>query len=267
MITSRNNNVVRWLYALGTRKGRRDEGLTIAEGFNLCLEAFASRARVVKLVLSESMMNRPECNELRQAASDFDSEVEVIELADGCYEKISGLKNPDGAAVVLDLPETSLANVLGEDCKLVVGAGVQEPGNAGAIVRVAEAAGASGCIFLDGVDVSSPKFIRAAMGSSFRVPCACADAETFLTGAQEAGVRILAADGGSEQLRAVDYAQVSYKSPVAICLGSEGQGVPDEVLAAAEKCVVIPMAGKTESLNVSVAAGILLYEARKYWTE
>ena len=267
MITSRNNSVVRLLFGLGSRKGRRDEGLTIAEGFRLCLEAFASGAPVRRLVLSESMMARGECDELRAAAGDHDGTVEVIELSDGCYEKISGLKNPAGAAVVLEIGETSLADVLQGDCKLVVGAGVQEPGNAGAIVRVAEAAGASGCVFLDGVDVSSPKFIRAAMGSSFRVPCACADAETFLTGAQEAGVRILAADGGSEQLRAVDYAQVSYKSPVAICLGSEGQGLPDKVLAAAEKCVVIPMAGKTESLNVSVAAGILLYEARKSWTE
>ncbi len=262
MITSRNNRRVVALAALQQKKKRAETGRALAEGERLCAEAFQSNARVRTLVLSESFRQRPLAADLRDMATSAGAE--ILEVSASCYQKISALRSPDGAAVEFRIKLPELSPLLeAPAARLVVMAGVQDPGNAGAVARVAEAAGATGCVFLDGVDVHNPKFLRATMGSCFRLPCATTNGTMFLKQARQAKIRIMAASVGGDKV--MSYEDADYPPPLAVCLGGEGSGLPEEIVRAADNLIVIPMAGKVESLNVAVAAGIILYRARRDW--
>jgi len=255
MITSRQNSRIKGLAALQRKQARQETGLTIAEGFRITREALLY-ADPRTLVLSERLIGTATGEGLRDMARD--RSVEILEVDESCYRKISGLKNPEGAAAVIPSREISLANILNEDSRLIVTSGIQNPGNAGAIVRVAEAAGCSGCILLDGIDLTHPAFIRAAAGSTFRLPCASTDQSNFLNAARKLPLRVLAAAGMAE---GIPYTAAAYAAPTAICIGGEGKGLPEEILQAAESRIFIPMEKPVESLNAAVAAGIILYRA------
>ncbi|MGA3264449.1 MAG: RNA methyltransferase [Terracidiphilus sp.] len=143
---------------------------------------------------------------------------------------------------------------------MVVLAGVQDPGNLGTILRSAEAFGANGVLSLPGtVSAWNPKAVRASAGSVFRVPLLTASAEDGLARLKKAGVKIMAtAVRGAEAADRTDLA-----GPVALLIGNEGNGVPEELAAQADGAVTIPCPGPVESLNASVAASILLYEASR----
>lgn len=257
LITSRNNPLVKELAQLAKEPGPAG---AFAEGYHLCREAFLSGLPVRRLVCTPQAADSAEgvaiVGQARAAGAP------LIEVVPECYEKISRLQSPEGMAVEFVPPAASLAQVLGAACRVLVAAGVQDPGNAGALVRVAEAAGASGCVFLGGADVYGGKFFRASMGSAFRLPCVRATEPAFLAAVASQKVRLLVA-----QMRpgAEDFSRAQYAPPVAVCVGGEGGGVPPELAAAAAGAVYIPMSGRVESLNVAVAAGIILYRARQEW--
>jgi len=267
MITSLRNQRIKSLAALKTSRGRKEQRLAIAEGIHLADEALRSGWRVTALLLSASARLRPEVGHLREMANH--RKVEIVEMADDCYRRISDLLSPEGVAVTVATASTEIDPLIASgDARLLVAAGIQDPGNAGALVRTAEAAGASACLFLGGVDLWSPKFLRAAMGSSFRLPCAAATAAAFLDLAKQHRLRIRAAisprSSAASPLPSTDFEHADYRPPVAICLGGEGAGLSSEITAAAE-VISVPMAGAVESLNVAVAAGIILYAARRQW--
>jgi TrmH family RNA methyltransferase len=137
--------------------------------------------------------------------------------------------------------------------------GVQDPGNLGAIIRAADAAGASGVLVTGGVDPHHPKVVRASMGSLFHLPVVALSlpqARDLLT---RAGVRVLVADPRGE----VEYTRADYTPPVALVVGSEARGPDPAWREVAAGTVRIPLYGRAESLNVALAAGLLLYEARR----
>ncbi len=255
MITSRQNTRIKFLAALQRKEARKESGLSIVEGCRIVKEALLY-ADPQTLVLSEILIGTAAGEELREMARE--RSIEVLEIDESCYRKISGLKNPEGAAAVLTCPETALADIMTDDARLIVPAGIQNPGNAGAIVRVAEAAGASGCIFLDGVDLTHPGFLRAAAGSGFRLPSASSERTIFLAAARSSSIRILAATSTKD---GIPYTEAVYSPPAAICIGSEGEGLPKEIIQAADARIFIPMRKPVESLNAAVAAGIILYRA------
>lgn len=254
LITSRNNPLVKELAELA-KKPRADSAL--AEGYHLCREALLSGVPVLRLLYTEEAAASAEGSEIFLLARE---RCPLTSLTLECYEKISRLQSPEGMAIVFQPRVTELSAVIDEDCRLLVAAGVQDPGNAGALVRVAEAAGASGCVFVDGVDLLGGKFLRAAMGSAFRLPCVRASLHEFLTAASALQVIVAQMRPGS-----LPYDTLPFTPPVAICVGAEGTGIPPELASAAQVAAHIPMAGRVESLNVSVAAGILLYQARRNW--
>ena len=259
MITSPQNPRIKELAGLHRARNRRQSGLTLAEGVRLSREALRD-AEAVTLILSNSMDKDPGGEALIGLAER--KGVEILRVSDRCYRKISGLRHPEGAAAVIRFRTAVFSELMTADCRLIVPAGIQDPGNAGAIVRTAEAAGAGGCILPGGVDPSHPAFLRAAAGSAFRLPLAGADLDQLIETAKKTGIRLLAA-GGSEKGR--DYRDADYRPPLAICLGSEGGGLPEAIEKAADELIRIPMSGNVESLNVAVAAGIILYCARKNW--
>ncbi|MDP8215528.1 MAG: RNA methyltransferase [Candidatus Euphemobacter frigidus] len=259
MITSPHNPRIKILAALHQSRTRRETGLTLIEGVRPAREAL-THAKIRTLVLSEKLCGNPEGEALKELAQQRD--IEVLVITEGCYRKISGLRHPEGAAVVIVPVKTPASDILKGESRLVVTAGIQDPGNAGAIVRTAEAAGATGCLLLGGVDITHPRFLRAAMGSSFRLPCAAAGVVEFIAEAQKTPLRILAATTSGP---AVHYNRADYRSPVAICIGGEGRGLPEEIERAADFKIAVPMSGRVESLNAAVAAGIILYQARMTW--
>lgn len=262
-LASRSNPRVKDWSSLSDRGSRDELGLTLAEGARLVGEGLDApgdgRFRPVTLLVSDSGAERPEAGGLFARAGDLG--LERISLSDDCFAKISGLKNSDGLALVLALnPEPADLAVLSlPNARWLIAAGVQDPGNAGALARTALAAGCSGCLFLDGADSASPKFLRGSMGAAFRLPCLSMRTEEFLR-QWRGGARLMAA--ATAQSGAEDYLAAEYRPPFALMVGGE-RGIPEELSSLADGRVHIPLAGGVESLNLAVAAGVILFEAKR----
>lgn len=264
MITSRTNSTIKALAALQRRKDRLAQQRTLAEGIHLVRDALRSKINIIQLVISESGLAHAETPPLLNDAAERG--IELLEINDACYDKLTALQSPEGIAAVLPIAELDASLLLTDPrARLLVAAGVQDPGNAGALARTAEAAGASGCIFLDGIDPWSPKFLRGTMGSAFRVPCASMSEPAFLAALPEQNLRLLCLAAGRSATFSYDNAD--YAPPVALCVGGEGAGVSAALLSRAAQTLAIPMSGAIESLNAAVAAGIVLYRARAAWQE
>jgi TrmH family RNA methyltransferase len=173
-------------------------------------------------------------------------------------------ETPQPVAALIQPPVWTWAHLLGgrkrRAAMIVVLAGVQDPGNLGTILRSAEAFAANGVVSLPGtVSCWNQKAVRASAGSVFRLPLVTATVDQCFMRLHEAGVTILTTvTRGGAPADDFDLAE-----PVALLIGNEGNGVPDEMAALAGSAITIPCPGPVESLNASVAAGVLLYEASR----
>ena len=218
--------------------GSMDARLVLAEGPHLLDEALRSRIEIHAVILAESAEDIPGLGATR-----------VVRVLDSLFNKLASTESPQGVLALVRLPEWKPEDLLGGTPLVVVLDGIQDPGNAGAILRTAEAFGATGAVFLKGtVSPSNPKCLRASAGSAFRLP--------IVTGIPD-GLAMYAADPRAKLLAA----EAGLAAPCAIVIGAEGSGVRPE-LAARATGVRIPTV-QVESLNAAVAAGILLYEARR----
>ena len=186
--------------------------------------------------------------------------VPVHQLAPGVVEGVADTVTPQpvlGVARRVDVPLERL-----RDADLVVVCiDLRDPGNLGTVLRTAEAAGVGGVVCCDGsVDPYNPKCVRASAGSLFHVPVVAGGRpEHVLDRLGEWGVQRL----GTAARRGVDYTRADLRAPTAFVLGNEGWGLPGELSDAVDGWVTIPMAGRTESLNVGVAAAVLCFEAAR----
>jgi TrmH family RNA methyltransferase len=260
-ITSRQNALIKGLRHLRDKaRYRRAEGLTIAEGERIVRDLIETGGPVRQLLLAEAAYLRDDVRPWADAAAGRGIETHV--LSTSCYDAFTSLKSPDGIAAVATWQPAPLESVATANARLAVLSCVQDPGNAGGIVRTAAAAGASAVVFAGGgVDPRHPALVRGSAGMSLRLPIAVAGDAEFVNQAQQAGIRLLAASGSAE----VCYTEADYGAPMALLIGSEGQGVSSALLDGAHARLQIPMANDVESLNAGVAAALLLYEARKYW--
>ncbi len=186
----------------------------------------------------------------------------VIEVSGAVLHALSPVKAPTGVVASAKTPVVDVASILQPAPALVLaGVGIQDPGNTGALIRSAAAAGSTGVVVDDTTaDPWGWKALRASMGSVFHLPVIRTRAlAQSVAGWRAAGVSVVAAvprDG-------TPMYEVDFTTPTVILLGGEGAGLPDAMLAAANRQVTIPMSGAVESLNVAVAAALLLYEARR----
>jgi len=188
------------------------------------------------------------------------SGIEVVETTEKVFSSLSTLESPEGILAVARRPKRPAENLPAEGIVLV-SAGIQDPGNVGALARVAEAAGARALVLSKGsADPFSPKALRGSMGSLLRIPVFEIDDLSIL---RTRGFRLaaLVPRGG------VDFREADWTPPVAILLGREGSGLGDAALAGADFRVTIPMRGAVESLNVATAAALVLYEATRNMLE
>jgi len=242
-ITSAANPLVKDVRRAILRGGLTDDGWCVAESFHLLEEALRSGREIPVVLISDSV--RSMANGLR-----------TVILPDKLFQSIASTETSQGVIALVEPPVWSIEQLFGPHSLVVVLDGLQDPGNAGAIVRTAEAFGATGVMFLKGtVSPHHPKTLRASAGSLFRIPFAAGTAEDLA----RPGLLLYAAMPFTGSRRMV--ADVDFKRPCAIVIGSEGRGVSPEVHALCEEIAIPTMA--VESLNAAAAAAVLLYEARR----
>jgi TrmH family RNA methyltransferase len=177
------------------------------------------------------------------------------------FAKLAFGARREGLVAVIRAPSTTLADIaVADDALLVVVEGVEKPGNVGAILRSADGAGATAVIAASPrTDLANPNVIRASAGTIFSVPLAAAPTEDVLPWLLQHGIRIVAARVGSGS----PYTQADLTGSIALVVGSEAEGLTSDWQAADVEAIHLPMHGVADSLNVSVSAAILLYEARR----
>lgn len=254
-VTSAANPLLKDLRRAVARGGLTSEGFCVAESFHLLEEALRSDCRVAAVLASDSVKALVErhVGGLRGPRT--------IVLPDPLFQSIAATETSQGVIALVQPPEWTLEQIFRGRSMVVVLDGVQDPGNAGAIVRAAEAFSATGVIFVRGtVNPWHPKTLRASAGSLFRVPMVSGlDAALTRAALQQHRLDIYAAmPFTGSQMLAED---VDLGRRCALVIGSEGRGVSNELQSVAQD-LAIPTAG-VESLNAAVAASVLLYESRR----
>lgn len=259
-ISSRQNPIVRTFRALADDPDPTGERVLL-DGAHLVRDAHAAGAVFELLVVAASRLE-PGTEEERLVREIEASAIEVVAAEDTVFAALSPVRSPAGLAAIVRRKVTAPPLVCGRPHAFVVAAvDVQDPGNIGAVIRAAEAGGATGA-FVCGVSASpfSWKALRGSMGSALRLPVVAG----MTTGAvmdcmAEAGLRTIAAvPRGGE-----DPDHVDWRGSVGLFIGGEGPGLTDAVIARCSVRVTIPMAVTVESLNVAVATGVLIYAARR----
>ncbi len=258
-ITSRDNSLLR--QARAVRDGKVDD-LIFVEGLRLCVEALRSNLELEAVIVSEQLARKEHAAE--PIAEISKASRRAGSVSEKLLESISYTKTPQGIVVLARRPESSeqrLAASLTDTPLLVMLHQINNPVNVGAILRTAEAAGATGIIATKNTsDPFSPKSLRGAMGSAFRLPV-WRDAE-FTQAVEWCRAKSikLVGTGASAVVRHTEW---DWTRSTALVLGPESTGLTTDEWKATDQTVSIPMYGEVESLNVSVAAGILLYEAAR----
>ncbi|OCT16723.1 rRNA methyltransferase [Paenibacillus pectinilyticus] len=254
IMSVQNTRVKDWAQLL-ERRGRDKQGKYIIEGYHLIEEALKAEAQVeVILFLAEKGLP----TELSALA---DETVEWVGVSQAVLAKCSDAQTPQGVVAVVARPQLGMDELIaGEHDLVVVLDGVQDPGNLGTIIRSADAVGAKAVVLGRGtVDLYNPKTIRSTMGSMYHLPIVEADLLELLPRARERGVRLVTT---SLQAQGSCY-DTDLRQPTWLILGNEAKGVSPEVAAQSDVQVIIPMRGKAESLNVAMAATVLLFEAAR----
>lgn len=240
---------------------RASEGAFVAEGTKVVAAALGSGAAVESLYLAPEAERQEAIGEL--VARALDGGARVFELGPGLMEKVADAVTPQPVCAVVEMLDRPLAELLSAGGRsgnrlVLCCVDVRDPGNLGAIIRSAGAAGADGLVWCTGTaDPYSPKTVRASAGSLFELPLADGGgADEALAAISAAGFKTVAttARGGT------DYATAALEGDIALVLGNEASGLPDELASRLDERVSIPMAGRTESLNVAMTATILCHE-------
>lgn len=258
MITSKANPKIKQIIQWQEKaKERKSAGIFLVEGFKMYEEA--PEADIREVYLSESAVERAG----RQPAIwDKLRRTGYETVAEDVFCRMSDTQAPQGILCVLARPEYRLDQLLQSSAPLLlVLENLQDPGNLGTIIRTGEGAGITGVIMSRGtVDVYNPKTIRSTMGSVYRVPFVYEeDLRETLKRLRDSGVRSYAAHLTAKK----DYDTFSFREGTAFLIGNEGNGLSEELAGLADDLLKIPMEGQVESLNASIAAALLMYEAHR----
>jgi len=259
LIASRDNSLLR--LARAVRDGK-DESLIFVEGLRLCEEALGSGLEIHAVVYSNEIARKERAAALLTELSKVCER--LGEVSESLLATVSYTKTPQGIIVLAGRPVSGkerLAATKAQPHLLVIIDGINNPVNVGAIIRSAEAAGATGVITTgESSDPFSPKSLRGAMGSAFRLPIwSGASYQEALSWCGEQEIKTVCTDVEAPKL----HTEIDWTGPIALILGSESLGLAAEQVEMAAAEVKIPMQGSVESLNVGVAAAVILYEAAR----
>jgi RNA methyltransferase, TrmH family len=255
IVQSKHNSRLKELRRALTRTARSGRGPVGIEGPNLLEEALRAGLHISCVFATQG-------TEHLLAPLSLPVATEVLLMPADILGPALATETPQPIAALVEPPDWTWAHMLGTHSNtaplIIVLAALQDPGNLGTILRSAEAFGASGVVSLPGtVSVWNPKAVRASAGSVFRIPHLAIEPTDAFRHLREAEVRILA----TTVHEAKSANQIDLTEPVALLIGNEGSGLPDELAAEASGAITIPCPGPVESLNAAVAASVLLYEA------
>jgi RNA methyltransferase, TrmH family len=262
MSISMSSTLQRLIRDLHRRRGRERRRLALAEGIRLVEEALGATIPIRGAVVSPALESTTRGKALKAAL--IQRGVRLEDVTDRDLESLADTEHPQGVVAVIEPRSWGL-----EDIRLAPGSavlaldGVQDPGNVGTMLRTALALGAAGVVALKGTaDLTNSKVIRSAMGASFRLPAVGATPDELIAWARLQRAEIWVADAGGESLRGAPGPHTG-RPPIALVVGNEGAGISPPLEAAADRRIAVPLAQGVESLNVAVAAGILLYEVTR----
>ena len=247
-IESKENNFFKNTKKLKEKRNRKKENKYIIEGFRFVEEAIKSKAKINSIIIAENALNK--ALEYYEGLENFECYV----FSDNLFTQICSTENPQGIAAIINMENENLK--IDGDFFILVDR-VQDPGNMGTIIRTAHAAGANGVILTKGtVDVYNDKTLRSTMGSIFKVPIIEDDNGDFLVALKKEGFKLVASSLEGKN----NFFEEDLKSKIIIAVGNEGNGISEDIENEADVLVKIPMPGNAESLNVSIAASIMIYE-------
>ncbi len=251
---------VRAVAKLAKRTARAETGLFLLEGPQAVAEALTYRPElVVELYSTPTALER--YTDIAETAIDAGVDVEFV--TEHVLDAMADTMTPHGFVAVCHQFPTSVKNIFAAKPKLIaILEEVRDPGNAGTIIRAADAAGADAVIFTGrSVDIYNPKVVRSSTGSIFHLPVAmAATLEDVRDRVRAAGLQLLAADVKGEDLLSARNEGLLV-SPTAWLFGNEARGLSDENLALADRAITVPMYGQAESMNLATAASVCLYES------
>ncbi|MEJ2210541.1 MAG: RNA methyltransferase [Anaerolineae bacterium] len=260
IITSFRNPRVKYLRSLRVHKYRQQEGRYLIDGIRIVEEALSLGAPVETLIYAPDLL----VSDRAQALVERVEPADRLALSGEVMATLSDRDQPQGIAAVVRIQDPPLASIpWNEDLLVVVAYELRDPGNLGAIVRTADAAGASGVVVVEpAVDLYDPQTVRATMGSLFALPIVrVSGGEALQAWYRELrgtglALSVVASSAHGQAL----YYEADYRQPLVLLLGSERQGLAEEVKREADVVVRLPQTGRATSLNVSAAAAVLIYE-------
>lgn len=253
-ITSASNNLIKLIRSLHDKKGRLKEKAIVLEGIRLVTDAVNSGAQILYFIISDSFIAKN-----RTLPEGFPA-AKVVLLPDELFKKTCETDNPQGIMAVARIPMHDEGIILQSE-RIIILENIQDPGNAGTIIRTADAFGFDAVLFSkESVDPFNSKVIRSTMGSLFHLPVMVyQDIYSVAEKLKNRGVSIIAAHP-----RDAEYCyDMDLSGKLAIVIGNEGNGITERMMKLSDKRVMIPMLGGAESLNASAAASILLYESMR----
>ncbi len=259
MITSKSNPKVKEIRLLHQTKYRHDRQEYLAEGVKLTSEALRNPQGIIKIVYSPRLEKNARGAELLSRLRQKVSTAEWLYVSDEVLDKMSATQSHQGILAVIKIKKWTWEELLVREGLLLLLYQIQDPGNLGTIFRVAEAGGVAGLILSSNtVDPFSPKTVRSSMGSIFRLPFLLnQDIEKAISKLQLCGYKIWATSTTGQ----ISFWEVDFTKPTAVIFGQEGGGLPENIIKTAEGALTIPMRSEVESLNVAMAAGLVIFEA------
>lgn len=254
-VTSRDNtNIKNAVRLKKSARYRKESGLFCAEGVRICIDAVKSNAQI-KTFFATEMSSLKHHNEFELLANYAE---QTIIITAELFSAISDTESPQGfLCIIKALDKTIQFDTIKNDSRLIALENVQDPGNMGTILRTAEALNIFGIVISnDCCDIFSPKVVRGSMGAVFRIPYFfCSTVVDFLNTNQNIMSYAAVVNANAEKIT-----DVCFQTPCVAVIGNEGNGLKNETIKACSRQITIPMQGKAESLNASVAASIIMWE-------
>jgi len=244
-ITSTKNDTYKYIKSLQTKKARMKNRQYTIEGIKSVNDAISAGADIDFIAMSDKLTE----------GFDFDN---IYLVKDEIFAGLCDTESPQGVIAVINMPKDEDIRI-DRDLYLLCDK-VNDPGNMGTIIRISDAADCGLLLMEDTVDIYSPKTVRASMGSFFHIKAKSGLTKEDVLKLKEDGYKIIS---GALSDEAIDFKDADYSGKTIIVVGNEANGISEEILAISDALVKIPIYGLAESLNVAVAASLLVYEAKR----
>lgn len=261
IIESLDNSKIKEIRSLHKKKYRKNHGKYLIEGKRIVIEALRHGTKIDKVIITPEF-----CDAITLQEIGSESElknIDVLMVTKKVFNSLATTDSPQGIMAVVYKENLTLDEVLAnipENPFIVTLERVQDPGNMGTIIRTAEAAGVDLIVVTkSSTDPYGDKALRSSMGAVFLIPIIEVEGMDWIERLRKRQIRFIATDLSAKK----SYSEVEYKGGVNIIIGNEGHGISRELLDQADEKTVIPIYGNIESLNASIASGILLYKARE----